>query len=272
VSETDVPYVETGTWLPIWDGASYAGNTAHHRAFDADFLGPVPLRSGDRVLDLGCGAGDLTRTIADLVTGGHVVGLDAQPSMLDEARRRAGANQSFVAGPVQELDRLVEAASFDVVVSRAVLHWVPRADQPAVARGVARALRPGGWYRVDAGGFGNIARTQAVLDEISAGLGGPVAPWCYAGAHDQVDWLEAAGLTVSGGRVRLVAQRRPFDEATLLGWLRSQVYIAYEVGRDAEWAAAFRAAVEARLDDLRRADGTFDQTYVRVDVLVQKPA
>src|SRR3954465_4937518 len=112
------------TWLPEWDGAAYAANTGHHRRYDEAFLATLPLAPTDRVLDLGCGAGDFTVTVAALVPEGHVVGLDAQPSMLAEAAARAGWNQSFVQGPVQALDGLLpDDHGFDVVFSRSVLHW-----------------------------------------------------------------------------------------------------------------------------------------------------
>src|SRR6478736_5638981 len=83
--------------LPVWDGAAYAANTAHHRVFDDAYLSSTPIEPGQRLLDLGCGSGDLTATLAGVVgSEGHVVGVDAQPSMLAEAAQRAGANQSFV--------------------------------------------------------------------------------------------------------------------------------------------------------------------------------
>ncbi|MDQ3294511.1 MAG: class I SAM-dependent methyltransferase, partial [Actinomycetota bacterium] len=97
-------------------------------------LGDDPARGA--LLDLGCGSGDFTATLAELVGDeGHAVGVDAQPSMLDEAHRRARPNQSFVLAPVQRLDEVLGAehdASFDVALSRAVLHWVPEADQAGV--------------------------------------------------------------------------------------------------------------------------------------------
>src|SRR4051794_37765147 len=93
---------DMGHWLPSWD-ASYADSTGHHRRYDQRFLSTLPLRPGDRVLDLGCGAGDLTATVAALVSDGHVVGLEPQPALLAEARARAGANQTFVEASVQHL-------------------------------------------------------------------------------------------------------------------------------------------------------------------------
>src|SRR5690349_12303124 len=90
-------------WLPAWEGADYADNTGHHRRFDEWFLADLPLRPTDRVLDVGCGAGDFTSVLASRVPDGLVVGLDAQPTMIDEARRRGAANQSFVVSPAQAM-------------------------------------------------------------------------------------------------------------------------------------------------------------------------
>ena len=86
--------------------------------------------------------------------------------------------------------------------------------------------------------------------------------------------MEQAGFTVdpeAGAFVRTNAQRRAFDRQTLLGWLRSQCYQGFEIAMPAENHAAFRAEVEARLDELARPDGTFDQTYVRLDALAHTP-
>ena len=134
-------------WLPDWDGEAYAANTAHHRRYDGRFLATVPLRPTDRVLDIGCGAGDLTATIAGLVPDGHVVGLEPQPSLLAEARSRALANQSFVEAPAQRLASGVDGP-FDVVLSQSVLHWVPWADHPTIVRQCREVLRPGGALRI----------------------------------------------------------------------------------------------------------------------------
>ena len=75
-----------------------------------------------------------------------------------------------------------------------------------------------------------------------------------------------------GAYVNTVAQRRRFDRESLLGWLRSQCYQGFEIDMPADEHAAFRAEVESRLDELARHDGTFDQTYVRLNALAFAPA
>jgi ubiquinone/menaquinone biosynthesis C-methylase UbiE len=256
--------------LPSWD-ATYAANTGHHRVHDAEFLAPLPLRPTDRVLDLGCGSGDFTRAVADLVPDGHVVGLDGSAALLDEARLVAGPNQSFVHAAFQRLDDVLGGQSFDVVFSRSALHWVPADDQLGVRRSIGRLVRPGGWVRLEFGGAGNIPEILPLMDSVSASLGGPQTPWCFHDASTELLLLERSGLTVDDGHVRTVAQRRAFTREGLLGWFDSQVAQAYEVGLAPADRPRFRAAVEAQLEAARRWDASFDQTFVRVDVLARRP-
>lgn len=261
-----------GTWLPDWDGAAYAANTGHHRAFDDAFLARLPLRGDDRVLDLGCGSGDFTATLAGLVPEGEVVGVDPHAGLLDEARARALPNQSFVQGPAQALaDLLSGDAPFDVVVSRAALHWIPMLDLPGVLAQCHRVLRPGGVLRIEAGGGDNIARIVTLLDRCSEQVGGPTSPWTFLHAGTALELSEQAGFAVGPGEVRTVAQRRPFDREGFLGWLHSQSINAYEHGMGAEELEAFRRLVEESLDELRRHDGTWDQTFVRLDLVAHRP-
>src|SRR4051794_6389838 len=203
-----------GRWLPDWDGAAYAANTGHHRRYDARFLATLPLKPTDRVLDLGCGAGDLTATVAERVPDGHVVGLEPQPSLLAEARARARPNQSFVEAAAQEMAAAIgEDGSFDVIFSQSVLHWVPWADHPTVLEQCRRLLRTGGALRVECGGGDNVREVVAFLDEIAreiVGPSAPTAPWTFVHAGAYLDLLLEVGFDVRDGFVHTVAQRREF--------------------------------------------------------------
>ena len=275
MSEIHISNTETtpgeSRWLPEWNGELYAANTGHHRVFDAWFLERLPVRPADRVLDIGCGSGDFTSIVAELVPDGEVVGLDPWPSMLDEARRNARANQSFVLGAAQDLRALLAGvAPFDGVMSRAAMHWIPLADHPNVHAGAFSVLRDGGWYRIEMGGAGNIAAIAAFLSEVSTRHRGPASPWTFLDAGQALDLLEAAGFSVAPGDVRTVAQRRGFTRDELLGWFRSQTFQAFAPGMSSADHQAFRAEVEDRVDELKRADGTYGQTWVRLDALVRK--
>jgi len=108
-----------------------------------ELLDPKP---GEKILDLGCGNGVLTKEIADM--GCSVIGVDSNPDMVSaatelgvEARLLDGENMHF-------------EDEFDAVISNAALHWMT--DQYAAVRGVWHALKPGGRFAAECGGEGCI--------------------------------------------------------------------------------------------------------------------
>jgi arsenite methyltransferase len=107
------------------------------------------LKPGERVLDLGSGAGTDSLVAARMVgPGGSVTGIDMTPEMLDKARRSAaemGAeNVEFVEGEGEKLP--FADASFDVVISNGVIDLIP--DKDAVFSELYRVLAPGGRIQV----------------------------------------------------------------------------------------------------------------------------
>ncbi len=108
------------------------------------FLTSAGIGQGMRVLDIGCGAGDVSLIAAELVgPDGEVVGVDMNPEILDSARmrvREAGNdNAQFIAGDVQTLD-LEER--FDALGGRLVLMYLP--DPTAALKQLLTRLHPGG--------------------------------------------------------------------------------------------------------------------------------
>jgi trans-aconitate methyltransferase len=255
-----------------WDAALYAANTAHHRRHDDDFLGGLTLPAGARVLDVGCGVGDFTARLATLGPGVEVLGLDADPGMVATAAGHASPSVRFAVCRAQELDRVVPADSTDAVFSVAALHWVPAGDPPGMLAQLRRVLRGGGLFRAQLGGQGQIAAVKAILDEESVRLGGGPAGWFFPAPADYRSLLAAAGFAVpDDGWVRLLGQVRRFGTAAeMLGWLRSQAFPAYEPVLPPAAVAGFRGRVEERaVAELRRADGSYDLDFVRLDLLVR---
>jgi ubiquinone/menaquinone biosynthesis C-methylase UbiE len=107
---------------------------------------PAP---GHRVLDLGCGTGTLAIQVKRRQPDAEVVGLDADPEMLERARAKAG-----VAGVELQLDEgfstelPYEDGSFDRVLSTLFFHHLDPEPKAQTAREVARILRPGGELHV----------------------------------------------------------------------------------------------------------------------------
>src|SRR5206468_6522721 len=107
------------------------------------------LQPGERVLDLGSGAGTDSLVAAQMVgPEGHVTGVDMTPEMLEKAsaaaKQMAAANVEFVEAEAERLP--FPDASFDVVISNGVIDLIP--DKDAVFSELFRVLAPGGRIQV----------------------------------------------------------------------------------------------------------------------------
>ncbi len=175
-----------------WDAQAYDerfGFVSGYGRGLVELLGP---RSGEAVLDLGSGTGQLAAEIA--ASGASVQGLDRDEQMVLRARARypdltfrLGDARTFtVPGPV------------DAVFSNATLHWVPVGDQPTVLDRVRAALRPGGRFVAEMGGAENVAALLAAADRALVELGlEPVPhPWCFPSPAEQAARLQSAGFDV----------------------------------------------------------------------------
>jgi SAM-dependent methyltransferase len=100
-----------------------------------------PLRPGDSVLDVGCGAGVDLLIAARLVgPNGRVSGLDLTPEMVAKARSNLGPRAEIALGTAEAIPFADE--SFDVVISNGVLNLCPSKEQ--AYREIHRVLRPDG--------------------------------------------------------------------------------------------------------------------------------
>jgi trans-aconitate 2-methyltransferase len=103
----------------------------------AGLLGDVPL--GARLVDLGCGTGELTAALAARLSAADTLGVDFAATMLAEAGAHTSATVRFELG---DLASFTDPGAWDVVFSNAALQWVP--DHPGVLTRWAAALRPCG--------------------------------------------------------------------------------------------------------------------------------
>lgn len=142
-------------------------------------------------MDLGCGTGELTQTIAE--SGATVVGVDRSPEMIVAAK----AAHPTLDLRVMDALHLAFDEPFDAVFSNAALHWIPRAD--VLARNIAAVLKPGGRFVAEFGGKGNIRTILAGLREaIKVETGRAVVnPWYFPTVAEYATVLEHAGLEVT---------------------------------------------------------------------------
>ncbi len=123
----------------------YSQVSHSQRVRGLDLIEDADPRPGEVVLDLGCGTGDLTVSLARRVgPGGHVFAVDPDVSRLDVARDALPSdvmNISYLEGRAEDLS-MIASGSIDLVYSNYAIHWVE--NKRAMMRELARCLRPGG--------------------------------------------------------------------------------------------------------------------------------
>lgn len=238
-----------------WDAESYGRHAGFVPALGAAVLDLLAPREGERVLDLGCGDGVLTARLAE--SGADVLGLDPDPGLLARAR---GRGLNVVQGDGQALNF---DAEFDAVLSNAALHWM--ADQPAVYRGVFRALKPGGRFACECGGFGNIAAMRTAIRAVAQrhGMDAPDRQ-NYPTAERATAELEEAGFRVES--IALIPRPTPLPDG-MASWLKTFRH-GFFAGADAD--AMIAEATELLAPQLREPRGNWTADYVRLRFLAKK--
>jgi trans-aconitate 2-methyltransferase len=133
----------------MWDPQQYNRYADQRARPFFDLLARVGAKDPGLVVDLGCGPGELTATLAGRWPGATVVGVDSSESMIESARRgvQRDGRPSFVLGDVRDWE---PARPADVLVSNAVLQWVP--GQFDVLTRWAGFLAGGGWIAIQVPG------------------------------------------------------------------------------------------------------------------------
>jgi ubiquinone/menaquinone biosynthesis C-methylase UbiE len=148
------------------------------------------LRSGEAVLDVGCGTGDLTLLAKQRVgAAGRVSGIDAGPEMIEVARRKAAKRNTEIDFRVEPIEALTfPNQSFDVVLSSLMMHHLPDDLKPRALAEIGRVLKPGGRVL--------IADFKRPTDHVGQGLLGMLMHGhVRQGAQDLPALLAEAGFT-----------------------------------------------------------------------------
>src|SRR5215217_3142274 len=124
-----------------WDPNQYHKFQAQRSAPFYDLLALVDKRPDLKVVDLGCGTGELTRQLADTLANCDVTGLDSSPQMLERAASYASANLRFAQGDQTQL-----SGEWDLIFSNAALHWSE--NHAELIPNLYRLLNPGGQIAV----------------------------------------------------------------------------------------------------------------------------
>lgn len=205
----------------MWNLGTYLAFADYRGRPFADLLARIACEAPMRVVDLGCGPGNLTEQLIRRWPGAEVEALDTSPEMVAAARRRG------VDAHLGDLRSWAPQPGTEVVFSHAALQWVP--EHPELLLRWAGALEPGAWIAVQLPGnydapshaavrqlaqrepwaqliganplrVGDVVRTPAYYAELLTGAGCRVEAWETTYLHDLVgdhavlDWMTAGDL------------------------------------------------------------------------------
>lgn len=246
----------------LWNADLYADKHAFVFQLGAGVVELLAPQAGERLLDLGCGTGELTAQIAG--SGAQVIGFDASPAMLQHAKS-AFPDLDFRLGHGEDFDF---GRDFDAVFSNATLHWIP--DHKAVAQSVHRALQPGGRFVGEFGGQGNVAQLEAALTRAAHELGLPPfdGPNLFPSLCQFAQSLEAGGLAP----VFLQLFERPTpltgEDGARNWWRQFRAAYLNSLSSDQQ-SAVLERAEQLATPHLKTSDGWFAD-YVRLRFVALK--
>ena len=179
-----------------WNAEDYAASSAAQQSWAEKLIGTLELVGHERILDIGCGDGKVTKLIAERVPHGSVIGIDRSREMIDLAQKQfEGVSLSF-----KQMDALSIQFShtFDLIFSNAALHWVK--DHQKILIGIFLHLKTGGRVLLQMGGAGNAEAVVNIVSKlISAEPWSPyfknfTFPYYFYTDAQYKKWLSAVGF------------------------------------------------------------------------------
>ncbi|MBX9649058.1 MAG: methyltransferase domain-containing protein, partial [Xanthobacteraceae bacterium] len=234
----------------------------HHGKF---LIGPLAIKAGDHVLDIGTGTGRLAEFVASLVgPQGSVIGIDPLESRIDIARLRQSETLTFETGHAEDLSRFGEG-KFDAVYLNSVFHWIAEKDR--ALREVHRVLKPGGRLGLNVQDPSKPHESRVLLREAIMQTGvthrhhesNPV----LGATNEQLkDLFTAAGFIDYRSDLRSLVDIHP-DADSLLKWSEASAFGNFLGGFSRSESDGVRAAFARLVEAKRTPEGLSLKRYLR---------
>lgn len=234
----------------------------------ADLLSRIPLTRPAQVVDLGCGAGNVTRLLAQRWPDANITGLDSSPEMLERARSALPSAHFELA----HVEHWSPDEPLDLLFSNAALHWVDRHE--ALFPRLLDSLSPGGVLAVQMPGNFN-APSHRLIRELAG-----TSIWA-----DKIGAANMGAVLAMADYQRILAPRSTWlhlwetsywqvmhGPTPVLDWLRGTTLIPYLAPLDDAARAAFLAELGSRLAEAYPADssGTTLFPFRRIFILARR--
>ncbi len=150
-----------------WNAEEYETNSANQKKWGKEIISSLHLRGNERVLDIGCGDGTLTKELAKGAEQGEILGIDSSMDMIKLAEKKypnsTNHNLSFKCLDARFLNL---EGQFDIIFSNEALHWIK--DHSTLMKNITHLLADMGRIVFRMGGQGAAEELIKVLDDVKS--------------------------------------------------------------------------------------------------------
>jgi len=248
-----------------WNTSLYNEKHSFVYKYGTDLIELLDPKSDERILDIGCGTGELTAQIQK--SANEIVGLDNSSSMINEARRNY-PDCSFV---VEDIIDMNFENPFDSIFSNAALHWV-KAHKKAISS-MYNSVKQDGKLVLEFGGKGNV---QLIINQLRTTLSqfgyteqAKTEPWYFPSIGEYSSELEKAGFRVLFGQHFDRPTELADEENGVLDWL-SMFGMDFFKGINTQDVEAISKRVQAELAPTCLKNGKWIADYKRIRIVAVK--
>lgn len=248
----------------LWNASLYDEKHSFVSNYGHDLIDLLNPKKEEKVLDLGCGTGDLANVLHELNV--DVVGIDYSENMIEQAKTK------YPQIPFHVVDAtcLPYENEFDAVFSNAVLHWIKRPKE--VVEGIYRSLKPSGRMVVEFGGAGNVKTiTDELIKQIKA-ASVPYTdehfPWYFPTIGEYTSLLESVGFHICYA-VHFSRPTKLSGEDGLRNWLEMFSPSLFEKTKQGMKEHIFNTTIENLRPHLFK-EGDWYADYKRIRIVAVK--
>ncbi len=232
--------------------------------YGKDLISFIPNKEDQRILDLGCGTGDLTNQINESFNS-SIIGVDYSQEMIQKAKSKY-PNLEF---SICDACTIPFTNEFDVIFSNAVFHWIP--NQEELHRSIYSALKSGGILICEFGGYKNIEKISSAFGKAIKQYGDNYdSPFYFPKIEEHTKVVENCGFEIE--------KIYDYDRPTILPngnlglrqWI-SQFFSSYLNKYDETIQEEILVAVENDLKVDMFKDNNWIADYRRIRVIAHKP-
>lgn len=219
-----------------------------------DLVNLIDVKEGLKVIDLGCGTGELTMRLADMLPGSDVLGIDSSPEMLEQAKEKERPGLRFELCTIEEF-----SGEWDLVLSNAAIQWVDN-HEDLVPR-LFSSVTPGGQIAVQLPSNHNHV-TQLLVHEIAKEAPFAAALDGWTRKSSVLSIREYAELLYETGGMNINVFEKVFshvmrDADAVADWLSGTMLLPYFERLPEELRKPFRDRYITRLREYYPRDPVF---------------